>query len=220
MLGVHDLDARRDLVAAVLAPQWRSAFGQRRVGAGPREAESFDLVDGQEDHRTLVVDLVAGGLRLPVASAPHEVTFPDKSYWQGETHRWCDRPELVSRLIDEVARVGVEQVILVGAASPAATPHDMRAKALDFRTRMGETLRSVETAAFQDAWALASSRFSGVFAIRPSHNPIGPFDFGGVYDESSDRRRTVAELVQQGQDDAFRQFIEPVVAAGERVAEI
>ena len=183
ILAVHDLDARRDLVAAVLSPQWRQAFGQRRVGAGPREAESFDLVDGHDENRRLVTDLVAGGLRLPVASAPHEVTFPDKGYWQGETHRWCDRPELVSRLIDEVARVGVEQVILVGAAAPASTPHDMRAKALDFRTRMGETLRSVETAAFQDAWALASSRFSGVFAIQPAHNPVGPFDFAGVYDE-------------------------------------
>lgn len=220
LLAVHDLDARRDLVAAVLTPQWRSAFGQRRVGAGPREAESFDLVEGQDDNRALVVDVVAGGLRLPVASAPREVTFSEKGYWQGETHRWCDRPELVSRLIDEVARVGVEQVILVSASAPAATPHDMRAKALDFRTRMGETLRSVETAAFQDAWALAANRFSGVFAIRPAHNPVGPFDFSGVYDESSDRTRTLAELVQQGHDDAYRQFIEPVVATGERVAEI
>lgn len=220
LLAVHDLDARRDVVAAVLAPQWRQAFGQRRVGAGPREAESFDLVDGSDDTRGLVVDLVAGGLRLPVASAPHEVRFPDKGYWQGEVHRWCDRPELVSRLIDEVARVGVEQVILVGAAAPASTPHDMRARALDFRTRMGETLRSVETAAFQDAWSLAASRFSGVFAIRPAHNPVGPFDFSGVYDESSDRTRTLAGLVQQGHDDAYRQFIEPVVATGERVAEI
>jgi hypothetical protein len=145
------------------------------------------------------------------------VTFPDNGYWQGETHRWCDRPELVSRLIDEVARVGVEQVILVSPAPPASTPHDMRSKALDFRTRMGETLRSVETAAFQDAWALAANRFSGVFAIRPSHNPIGPFDVDGVYDESSDRQRTLPELMQVGHDDAYRQFIEPVVATGERV---
>lgn len=218
MMAVHDLDARRDLVAVVLAPEWRHSFAQRRVGAGPREAESFDLVDGREHDRGLVVDFVAAGVRLPVASAPHEVTFPETGYWQGETHRWCDRPELVSRLIDEVARVGVEQVILVSPAAPAATPHDMRSRALDFRTRIGETLRSVETAAFQDAWALAANRFSGVFAIRPTHNPIGPFDVDGVYDESSDRQRTIAELMQMGHDDAYRQFIEPVVASGERVS--
>lgn len=220
MLAVHDLDARRDLIAAVLAPEWRHSFAQRRVGAGPREAEMFDLVDGREHDRGLVMDFLAGAVRLPAASAPHEVTFPDNGYWQGETHRWCDRPELVSRLIDEMARVGVEQVILAGPAPPASTPHDMRAKAIDFRTKMGETLRSVETAAFQDAWALAANRFSGVFAIRPSHNPIGPFDVDGVYDETSDRQRTLAELMQMGHDDAYRQFIEPVVATGERVSEL
>ncbi len=68
--------------------------------------------------------------------------------------------------------------------------------------------------------ASAATRFSGVFVIRPEHNPIGPFDFAGVYDEASDRRRTVAELMQQGYDDAYRQFIEPVVATGERVEAI
>jgi hypothetical protein len=85
---------------------------------------------------------------------------------------------------------------------------------------MGETVRSVETAAFQDAWAMAAHRFSGVFTIRPAHNPVGPFDVDGVYDEGSDRQRTVAELIQLGHDDAYRQFIEPVVATGERMEDI
>jgi hypothetical protein len=108
-------------------------------------------------------------------------------------------------------------VILVTPAPPAALPHDMRSRPGDFRHRMGEALRSVESAAFQEAWAAAASRFSGVFAIRPDHNPLGPFDFGGTYDESSDRTRTLAELMQQGYDDTYRQFIEPVVASGERI---
>ena len=43
------------------------------------------------------------------------------------------------------------------------------------------------------------------------------FDFGGTYDEASDRQRTVAELMQQGYADAYRHFIEPVVAAGDRL---
>jgi hypothetical protein len=58
-----------------------------------------------------------------------------------------------------------------------------------------------------------------VFAVRPDHNPLGPFDFDGVHDELSDRRRTVVELLQQGYDDAYRLFIEPVVASGDRVDE-
>lgn len=217
LLGVHDVDARRDVVIGLIAPQWQQAFMQRRVGAGPREAEAVDVIGGADVDRSLVVDALIAGLRIPVASAPHDVTFPINSYWQGETHRWCDRPELVSRLIDEVARVGAEQVILVTAAQPAALPHDMRSRPGDFRHRMGEALRSVESAAFQEAWAAAASRFSGVFAIRPDHNPLGPFDFGGTYDESSDRTRTLAELMRQGYDDTYRQFIEPVVASGERI---
>lgn len=217
LLAVHDIDARRDVVVGLVAPAWHTAFTQRRVGAGPRESESVDVSAGAEADRALVVDAVMAGLRVPVASAPHEVTFSLNSYWQGETHRWCDRPELVGRLIDEVARIGVEQVVLVTPAPPAAQPHDLRMTPGDFRHRMGETLRSVETAAFQEAWAAAAPRFSGVFAIRPDHNPAGPFDFSGVYDESSDRTRSLAELVRQGYDDAYRQFIEPVVAAGERI---
>ena len=53
-----------------------------------------------------------------------------------------------------------------------------------------------------------------MFVVRPGHNPIGPFDFGGVYDEASDRQRTTRELIQQGYEDAYQQFIEPVVASG------
>ena len=59
-------------------------------------------------------------------------------------------------------------------------------------------------------------RFRGVFVVRPAHNPIGPFDFGGVYDEASDRRRPLTELMQQGYDDAYAAFIDPDVAAGRR----
>jgi len=50
------------------------------------------------------------------------------------------------------------------------------------------------------------------------HNPVGPLDFAGVYDERSDRIHTIAELVDRGYEDAYRQFIEPVVAAtGDRI---
>jgi hypothetical protein len=143
--------------------------------------------------------------------------FPADSYWRSEVHRVCDRPELAVRLVEEAAVVGIEQVILVGPAAAPAVPHGMRGRPIDLRGRMGEVVRSIETAVLQDAWAAASSRFSGVFVIRPEHNPIGPFDFDGVYDEASDRRRSMAELMRQGYDDAYRQFIEPVVASGDRV---
>ena len=49
--------------------------------------------------------------------------------------------------------------------------------------------------------------------IRPTHNPLGPFDFMGCYDDRSDRRQTLAELVDRGYEDGFRQFVDPVVGA-------
>jgi hypothetical protein len=107
-------------------------------------------------------------------------------------------------------------VILVSSAAPPAMPHGMRSKPIDLRARIGEVVRSVETSALQDACAAALTRFSGVFVVRPAHNPIGPFDFADTYDEASDRRRTMADLMEQGYADAYRLFIEPVVAAGER----
>ncbi len=217
LVAVHDLDGRCDLVGTVLPDEVREAFETRRKSAGPREAEVIDLTG---PHRDLVVDFLAGSLRLPVASAPHLLQFPVESYWHGEVHRVCDRPELVVRLIDEIAAVGVEQVIIVSATPPAARPHGMRTRPLDLRGRMGEMLRSIETAVLHDACAAATTRFSGVFVISPDHNPIAPFDFAGAYDEASDRKRTVAELTQQGFEDAYQQFIEPVVAAGERVEAI
>ncbi|HYN07650.1 MAG TPA: hypothetical protein VES67_09690 [Vicinamibacterales bacterium] len=217
LVGVHDLDARRDLVASVLPPQAHEAFEARRTAAGPREAEVVDFTGPQ---RELVVDVLLGALRPAVVVQPQPVQFPMESYWRGEVHRLCDRPELPLRLVEEIAGVGVEQVILVCPAAPAAQPHGMRGRPIDVRARIGELVRSIETAVLHDCAAAATARFSGVFVVRPGHNPIGPFDFGGVYDEASDRQRTARELIQQGYEDAYRQFIEPVVAAGERLEEL
>ena len=217
LVGVHDLDARRDLVGSVLPAQAREAFEIKRNGPGPREAEMVDFTGPQ---RELVVDFLVGALRPPIVVPPQPVQFPMESYWRGETHRLCDRPELPLRLVEEIAAVGVEQVILVSPAAPAALPHGMRGRPIDVRARISELVRSIETAVLHDCAAAAAARFSGVFVVRPGHNPIGPFDFGGVYDEASDRQRTARELIQQGYDDAYRQFIEPVVAAGERLEEL
>jgi hypothetical protein len=214
LVAVHDIDARRDLVAAVLPPQSRAAFEAKPAVQGPREAEALDLTGPS---RAVLVDLLAGALALPVATEAHAVTFPEDSYWRGETHRLVDRPGLPLRLVREVASLGAEQVILVSAAPPPAVPHGLRYKPGALRARMGEILQSVEAAALEDAAAAALVRFSGAFVIRPDYNPIGPFDFAGVDDEASDRRWTAAHLVRLGYEDAYREFIEPVVAAGERI---
>ena len=216
VVAVHDLDGRRDLVGAVLGPQARGRFEARRPGSGPREAEAIDFTG---PHRDIVVDFLMGGTRLPVATPPWPMQFPTESYWRGELHHVCDRPELALRLVEEVGALGIEQVILVSPAPPAASPHSLRPRPSDLRSRIGAHVRSIETAAFDNACAAAEARFPGVFIIRPAHNALGPFDFGGVFDESSDRTVAPADLMRHGFDDAYDAFIEPVVAAGESTDE-
>lgn len=212
IVAVHDLDARRDLVGSVLAAPGRAAMETPRGGIGDRDGEIVDFTGPQ---REALADFLVGALRLPVVTAPALVQFADDSYWRGERHRVCDRPELAVRLVEELAVIGIEQVILISPAPPPASPHGMRPLPTALRARMGELLRSIECAATADAAAAAASRFASVFVIRPDHNPIGPFDFGGVYDEASDRQRTINELLLQGYADAYHHLIEPVVAAGE-----
>jgi hypothetical protein len=58
-----------------------------------------------------------------------------------------------------------------------------------------------------------------VHVIYPRHNAVGPFDVEGAYDRSSDRRQEIGELMDRATEDAYRQFIEPVVgASGEHLA--
>jgi hypothetical protein len=91
----------------------------------------------------------------------------------------------------------------------------------DVRGRAAEQLFAFEAADLRDALERVTGRFAGLFVVRPAHNPLGLLDFDGVYDERSDRRYTVSELVDRGYEDAYHQFIEPVVAAsGERIASV
>ena len=53
-------------------------------------------------------------------------------------------------------------------------------------------------AALRDVVEHTVGRFAGLFIIRPVHNPVGPLDFAGIYDERSDRVHTIAELVDRG----------------------
>ena len=210
LLLAHDLDARRDIAFALLADAPRRAYLRARPDDDARPFETVDLTRAE---RRRVFDALAATLRLAVATEPHFMPFSPDSVWRGETHRLCDRPDAASRLLEEVANAGAEQVILVSALPPAPGPHALGAGRRDVRGRLGEQLAAIETAALRDAVASQASRFAALFEIRPRHNPLGPFDFAGCYDERSDRRQALAELVDRGYEDAFRQFGDAVVAA-------
>jgi hypothetical protein len=210
-----DLDARRDLVAALLRDPYRREFFGPRPGR-ERRAEVLDLADVDA---ALAVDVLSAALTPPVVCEPGLVTFSSQSFWRGEAHRLCDRPGACNRLLEEVAAAGVTQVIVVSAVSPSSAPHALTSPRLDIRNRMGEFIAAAECSALRDALEMARLRFDSVYLIAPQHNPIGPFDFGGAYDQTSDRHQRLSELMDRACDDAYRQFIEPIVgASGDHLA--
>jgi hypothetical protein len=216
MIVTHDLETHRDLVGALLRENYRREFMARRPGR-ERMAEALDLAGLGRDH---AIDLVAGALGVPLGTDPHLVTFGADTYWRGETHRLADRPGAVARLLEELYSAGVSQVVLVSAVAVATGPHRLVSPALDLHHRIGEFAASAEAAAVRDSMEQARLRFDGIFLICPAHNAVGPFDFTGAYDQASDRRQTLTELMERGYEDAYRQFIEPVVgASGEYLAQ-
>jgi len=219
LVSAHDLDARRDLIFALVSePRRRDLV--RRATSTEVEARRAEVVDLAGAGRSHVADAIAAALSVPVVTEPHTMTFAPETYWRGETHRVCDRPGSLSRLLDELADLGVKQVVLVAAASEIEGPHALADARRDGRGRVGEYVQTSEVAAVRDALQFAARRLPRLFTIRPGHNPLGPFDFAGGYDERSDRPQPLRELMARGYEDAYRQFIEPVVgASGEHVGQ-
>lgn len=214
---VHDLDARRDLIFALVGEDRRRDLVRRRTteAAEARRAEVIDLAGMARDH---LPDGVAGSLAIALATDPHDLAFAPDEYWRGETHRVCDRPASVARLVDELANLSVEQILLVSAAPETPGPHALARPRIDAKGRLGEYLLSFEAAAIRDVGGSGIHGSPKMFLIRPEHNPVGPFDFGGGFDDRSDRRQGLSELMARGYEDAYHQFIEPVLgASGERV---
>jgi hypothetical protein len=212
ILIAHDIDARHDLVFALLAEPFRREFLRQGVsGARRGPGDVLDLAGVGRDH---VLDALAGALNLPILTAGHAITFAVESYWRGETHRLSDRCGAIARLLEEVAAAGVRQVLLISASAERGQPHGLVVRSLRFRAKVGEYLAASEVSSIRDALISRAALFESAFHIAPAHNPIGPLDFGGCRDERSDRMYPLAELIDRGYEDAYRQFIEPIVGAG------
>src|SRR5438067_1489839 len=77
LIGVHDLDARRDLVLALVLEARRRDLIKRATSqaADARRAEVFDLTGVGRDY---LADAVAAALTVPMATDAQELTFaPD-----------------------------------------------------------------------------------------------------------------------------------------------
>ena len=219
LLVVHDLDANRDLVFGLLRDPYRRMLFPAPGGvSSSRRAEAQDLSSGTQG---FLADVLAAALTLPGVSESQLVRFAPDSYWRGETHRLTDRPASIGRLLEEAAAAGAEQVIIVAATADPPGPHELRPRRLDGLGRIGEQIASAETASLSDAVRHLHHRFQGLYVIRPSHNPIGPLDLTGAYDEKSDRVQSLGELMERGFEDTYRQFIEPFLgASGDRISQV
>jgi predicted acylesterase/phospholipase RssA len=217
LIVAHDLDARRDVVFGLVKEPYRRALFAAVTAPSARRAEAHDLAGIARDH---VVDALAAALALPGLCPPRLIAFAADTFWRGESHRMADRTAALGRLLEEVAAAGAEQVIVVSAAPEPPLPHGLRPTRGDALGQAAEQLASGETAALADALRHLQHRFQGTYVIRPAHNPVRPLDLGGAYDEASDRTQSLDELVERGYEDAYRQFIEPVLGeSGERIEE-
>jgi hypothetical protein len=219
LIVAHDVDAGRDLVF-VLVTEHRRRDLVRRATSRATEARQAEVLDLSGVAREHLFDAVAAALTIPLATDPHQIRFAPDAYWRGETHRLCDRPASLERVLEELTALAVEQVVLVSAAPESPGPHTLAQSRLEGRARLGEYLQSSEAATVRDVIEKPREHGPRIYAIRPPHNPVGPFDFAGGFDDRSDRRQPLAELMSRGYQDAYHQFIEPVVgASGERVGE-
>jgi hypothetical protein len=215
LIVTHDLDARRDVVFGLVKEPYRKALFAAVTAPAARRAEAQDLAGLAREH---LVDALAAALTLPGLCPPHLISFAADSFWRGESHRMTDRTAALGRLLEEAAAAGAEQLILVSAAPEPPLPHGLRPTRADALGLAGEQLSASETAALADALRHLQHRFQGTYVIRPDHNPAGPLDLAGAYDERSDRVQPLGELIDRGYEDAYRQFIEPVLGeSGERM---
>jgi hypothetical protein len=215
LVVAHDLDARRDVVFGLVKEPYRKALFAAATASAARRAEAHDLAGLSREH---LVDALCAALSLPGVCQPRLVTFASDTFWRGESHRLSDRVAGLGRLIEETAAAGAEQLILVSAAPEPPAPHALRPTRSDALGQVGEHLASAESASLADALRLLQHRFHGTYVIRPAHNPVRPLDLTGAYDEGSDRAHTLAEVMERGYEDAYRQFIEPVLGeSGERI---
>ncbi|HUE89539.1 MAG TPA: patatin-like phospholipase family protein [Vicinamibacterales bacterium] len=210
LIVAHDLDARRDVIFGLVREPFRRALFPPPGAAGVRRAEAFDLAGLARDH---LIDALAAASSVADMTEPVVVRFAPDGYWRGEAHRLVDRPASLGRLLEEAAAAGAEQVILVSASPEPPGPHELGRPRLEPMARLSEHAASFESAALRDAVQHVQHRFRSIYQIRPVHNPVGAFDLSGAFDERSDREHSLGELLERGYQDAYHQFIEPVVAA-------
>lgn len=239
ILRAADLEAGGALDFVLLQDAHRTSFAAART-RGPRSR--LEGLPGAVDLRapgydTLFFDAVMAGLLPPLVAPVRRVAFPKGGIHGGETHRLLDSTLTSGCGLAEALAAGAEQVIVASPTPEEPTPPARRrgpraqadgALALLERqsvdrdvaeaeriNRMVQTLGH-ETAsgrAWQDPATGRLYREFALYQVRPERRGLGPLEWDGASDPSTEVLETSADLMERGYKDAYRLFVEPVVGA-------
>jgi hypothetical protein len=231
VLRTADLDSGGALSFALLGDDHRAGLmGRGKDGVLDLRAPGY---------APLLVDAVLTGVLPPVLTAVRRITFPKGGPSAGETHRITDAALAGGCGLSEALAAGADQVIVVSPCTEIAQPLPRRRgpralgdgilatlerqallheiEAAERMNRMVETLGH-ETDDHERAWQDPATgrtyRLFSLYVVRPERRSLGPLEFDGAQDPTSEVLEDPMDLMEQGYSDAYRLFVEPVVGAG------
>ena len=191
LLVAHDMDARRDVRVRLARRRPPAALLRPRAGrTAAAQAEAFDLAgrrarsrDGRARRRT-----------WRCRSRPTRTCcgFPPKARGAARRTGCAIARGAGARARRSGGRRRRAGDPAVGGAAAGAPARAQRRPRRFARPRRGTARRVRSRRPARRRCDAPPGRFTGLFVIRPAHNPLGPLDFAGVYDERSDRHFSLA----------------------------
>ena len=236
VVRVADLDVGGIVPFALLRDDRRAPFLSACAARHESGTSAVDLSAPGLD--ALLFDAVATGVLTAVAGPLRRVSFPRGGPFSGETHRLTDATLVAETGLADAQAAGAEQVIVVSAApqEPRRNPRKrgprarvdatlatLEAQALATDLAEAQRLNRIVAAlghrvddggrAWEDPDTGRLFRELPLWVVRPLDRSVGPAEFDGARDPATEVVATVADLLEQGYRDAYRQFVEPVVGA-------
>jgi hypothetical protein len=202
-----DTDSGREVPFVVLKDRFsrKLAANEERVEGETRggRAESIDLAG---DGAAIFFDALVASQSPPGLVPEVGIKLPRGNEFGGEVHRFASSLTASSSgaLADALA-LGAEQVVYVTAVG-----REERVNGSIWERLASRSLRVA--LAGDRLWAAAESEVP-LFVIRPESERMTPFEFSGREQPGGEERLTPAALVAQGERDAERLFIRPVLGA-------
>lgn len=202
-----DTDSGAEVPFVVLKERFskKLASSEQRAGngRGGGRAEPIDLAN---DGSTIFFDALLASQSPPGLVSEVGIKLPRGHEFGGEVHRFASSL-IVGGLgvVADAIALGAEQIVYVTGAG-----REERVKGSIWERLASRGLRA--SLASDLAWAVAESDVP-VFVVRPESERVRPFEFSGRAQFGGAERLTAGALVAQGERDADRLFIRPVLGA-------